>query len=125
MVSNESKPAPLHKTPADLGRAVRSDATVEAAWKDLTALARNEWVCWVTSAKQSTTRDRRIERTLEELKEGKRRPCGPVAGPAVRIADPARGSGSSVTVRGTHPPLFGFGEAIESVYRRGWFPAVR
>jgi uncharacterized protein YdeI (YjbR/CyaY-like superfamily) len=75
IMNDESKPAPLHKTPADLGKAVRSDATVQAAWKDLTPLARNEWICWVTSAKQRITRDRRIERALEELREGKRRPC--------------------------------------------------
>jgi uncharacterized protein YdeI (YjbR/CyaY-like superfamily) len=65
----------LHEIPADLKKALRTDATTQAAWDDLTALARNEWICWVTSAKQETTRNRRIQRALEDLQAGKRRPC--------------------------------------------------
>ena len=75
LVNNESKPGPLHKAPAYLRKVLRSNATVQAAWSNLTPLARNEWVCWVISAKQSATRSRRIQRAIEELKEGKRRPC--------------------------------------------------
>ncbi len=72
---NESKPGPLHKIPADFRKALDSEATTQAAWKDLTPLARNEWICWVISAKQGTTRSRRIRRAIEELLAGKRRPC--------------------------------------------------
>jgi hypothetical protein len=61
-MKNESKPGPVHKTPADLCKALSSEATTQAAWKDLTPLARNEWICWVISAKQGTTRGRRIQR---------------------------------------------------------------
>ena len=50
-----------------------SDAT--ALWQDITTLARNEFICWVEDAKQAQTRQRRIERTVEELLEGKKRPC--------------------------------------------------
>jgi hypothetical protein len=46
-----------------------------ALWQDLTPLGRNEFICWVDDAKQPKTRQRRIERTCEELREGKRRPC--------------------------------------------------
>jgi uncharacterized protein YdeI (YjbR/CyaY-like superfamily) len=74
-VTNASKPGPVHKIPADLRDAIGSHATAQAAWTDLTPLARNEWICWVISAKQETTRSRRIQRAVEELKEGKRRPC--------------------------------------------------
>jgi uncharacterized protein YdeI (YjbR/CyaY-like superfamily) len=74
-MKNESKPGPVHKTPADLCKALSSEATTQAAWKDLTPLARNEWICWVISAKQGTTRSRRIQRAVEELQAGKRRPC--------------------------------------------------
>jgi uncharacterized protein YdeI (YjbR/CyaY-like superfamily) len=42
---------PLHKTPTDLRKALSSDAITRAAWEDLTPLARNEWTCWVISAK--------------------------------------------------------------------------
>jgi len=73
MMNNESKPGPLHKAPADLRKALSSAA--QATWRDLTPLARNEWICWVISAKQSITRRRRIRRAVEELAEGKRRPC--------------------------------------------------
>ena len=75
MVKNETKPGPVHKTPGDMRKALSSVATTQAAWKDLTPLARNEWICWVISAKQGTTRSRRMQRLVEELKAGKRRPC--------------------------------------------------
>jgi Bacteriocin-protection, YdeI or OmpD-Associated len=66
---------PLHKIPRDMRMALSSGATTQAAWKDLTPLARNEWICWVISAKQETTRTRRLQRVVEELEAGKRRPC--------------------------------------------------
>lgn len=75
MAKNESRPGPVHETPPDLRKAVGSEATALAAWEHLTPLARNEWICWVSSAKQGATRSRRIQRAVEELKMGKRRPC--------------------------------------------------
>lgn len=66
---------PLHRAPADLSKAIGSNSIARAAWKELTPLARNEWICWVTTAKQSATRSRRIERAVEDLQAGKRRPC--------------------------------------------------
>ena len=44
-------------------------------WEDITPLARNEWICWVTSVKKAETRSQHIERLREDLKHGKRRPC--------------------------------------------------
>src|SRR5215469_11604143 len=75
IAKNDSKPGPVHKLPADLRRALSADAAVHAAWKGLTPLARNEWICFVTSAKQKETRARRIRRAINQLEEGKRRPC--------------------------------------------------
>src|SRR3984893_14674856 len=76
--SKTGKPSSVHKTPTDLRVALRSEATTQAAWQDLTPLARNEWICWVISAQQETTRNRRIQRAVEELKAAKRRPsCWP------------------------------------------------
>jgi uncharacterized protein YdeI (YjbR/CyaY-like superfamily) len=75
MAKNETKAGPVHRTPADMRSALGSGAKTRAAWKDLTPLARNEWICWVTSVKQETTRRRRIQRLLEDLEAGKRRPC--------------------------------------------------
>jgi uncharacterized protein YdeI (YjbR/CyaY-like superfamily) len=65
----------VHDLPADLRTALIADATALEAWKDITPLARNEFICWVEDAKQQTTRERRIRRTQEELEEGQRRPC--------------------------------------------------
>lgn len=64
-----------HQAGADLEAAVRADADVLDLWRGLTPLGRNEFICWVEDAKQPQTRQRRIERTTEELREGKKRPC--------------------------------------------------
>jgi len=65
----------VHMLPADLRHALIANTTALGAWKDITPLARNEFICWVEDAKQETTRARRIRRTQEELEEGQRRPC--------------------------------------------------
>ena len=65
----------VHKIPEDLHKALASDSKALEAWKNLTPLARNEWICWVTFVKKEETRKEHIKRTTSELKEGKRRPC--------------------------------------------------
>jgi bacteriocin resistance YdeI/OmpD-like protein len=65
----------VHELPTDLRGALIANDTALAAWKDITPLARNEFICWVEDAKQEKTRERRIRRTQEELEEGQRRPC--------------------------------------------------
>jgi uncharacterized protein YdeI (YjbR/CyaY-like superfamily) len=65
----------VHELPADLRETLVADTSVLEAWKDITPLARNEFICWVEDAKRKTTRERRIRRTREELEEGMRRPC--------------------------------------------------
>ena len=65
----------VHKLPVDLRDALLANPVALAAWRDITPLARNEFICWVEDAKQAMTRERRIRRTQEELGEGKRRPC--------------------------------------------------
>src|SRR5678816_3391992 len=52
-----------------------SDRAALAIWEDLTPLARNEWICWVTFVKKDETRKEHVQRTVSELKEGMRRPC--------------------------------------------------
>ncbi len=64
-----------HKMPADLQKALTSDKTALALWEDLTPLARNEWICWVTFVKKDETRIEHVKRVVSELKEGMRRPC--------------------------------------------------
>jgi hypothetical protein len=65
----------VHKAQNDMVAAVQFNPETLALWQDLTPLGRNEFICWVDDAKQPKTRQRRIARTCEELREGKRRPC--------------------------------------------------
>jgi len=65
----------LHKVAQGLRKALNSSAKARSAWEDITPLARNEWICWVTSVKKSETRADHIKRTIAELAEGKYRPC--------------------------------------------------
>ena len=65
----------VHETPADLANALTKTKTISGIWESLTPIARNEFICWVEDAKQENTRARRINRTLEELLDGQKRPC--------------------------------------------------
>lgn len=65
----------VHTVPADLRKVLTVNKKVLSAWNDLTPLARNEWICWITSFKKPETRKNHIERARVELVEGKRRPC--------------------------------------------------
>ena len=65
----------VHEAREDFQAALQSNRKVFSLWKSLTPLGRNEFICWVDDAKQPTTRRRRIERTCDELLEGKKRPC--------------------------------------------------
>ena len=65
----------VHNVPADLKQALTSILEAQAAWEDITPLARNEFICWVEDAKKPETRASRIERTKMDMITGKRRPC--------------------------------------------------
>ncbi|QGP78725.1 YdeI/OmpD-associated family protein [Sphingobium sp. CAP-1] len=65
----------VHEAGDDLQDALRSDPDLLRLWEGLTPLGRNEFICWVDDAKQARTRQRRIARACEEVREGKRRPC--------------------------------------------------
>src|SRR3989344_4134932 len=65
----------LHPIPSDLQKTLNSDPKAQSAWNSLTPLARNEWICWITSFKKPETRKNHLERAITELKAGKRRPC--------------------------------------------------
>lgn len=75
MTQNKLASGVAHKMPSDLQKTLITGPKARQAWEDITPLARNEWICWVESAKQTKTRSRRIERTSEELIAGNRRPC--------------------------------------------------
>jgi uncharacterized protein YdeI (YjbR/CyaY-like superfamily) len=65
----------VHKVPLDLEKAIIGAPKVRALWESITPLARNEWICWVTSGKKAETRNIRIEKALSKMKGGMRRPC--------------------------------------------------
>src|SRR5438552_6074047 len=67
----ESEP----RLPADLRKALAATSTAKAQWRDLTPIARRDFISWIESAKQPETRRRRIERAGSMLAAGKRRPC--------------------------------------------------
>ncbi len=51
---------PVHRLPGDLRKAITSDSLVRRMWADITPLARNEWICWVTAGKKAEPRGIRI-----------------------------------------------------------------
>ena len=75
MSQNKISSGVVHEVPADLKKTLTSDPQALTAWEDITPLARNEWICWIESAKKAETRSRRIEWGCSSLKDGKRRPC--------------------------------------------------
>ena len=69
------EPVPEPIMPGDLQVALTASDNAKTLWKDLTPIGRTDWIRWVVSARQPETRARRIRRTVEQLSEGKRRPC--------------------------------------------------
>jgi hypothetical protein len=66
---------PEPRVPVDLRKALAAAPEARAVWSDITPVARNDWIHWITSAKQSETRARRIHNACEMLAAGKRRVC--------------------------------------------------
>ena len=65
----------VHRAGEDMRAALTAEPEVLDLWRKLTPLGRNEFICWVEDAKQAKTRQRRIQCTIDELREGKKRPC--------------------------------------------------
>ena len=63
------------RVPTDLRNALAAAPLVEPVWRDLTPIARRDFISWIDSAKQPETRRRRIEKACSMLVAGKRRPC--------------------------------------------------
>lgn len=65
----------MHTLPADLRTALQSAKSARHTWDDITPLARNEYICWITSGAKAETRNIRIKKALSKLSGGMRRPC--------------------------------------------------
>ena len=66
---------PEPKVPADWAKALASDPQTRALWRDITPLARWDWIRWIGSTRNRDTRAIRIEKTLSKLRSGKRAAC--------------------------------------------------
>src|SRR5438067_13675082 len=63
------------RLPTDLRKALAATPVAKVQWRDLTPIARRDFISWIDSAKQLETRRRRIEKACSMLAAGKRRPC--------------------------------------------------
>lgn len=66
---------PEPKLPADLRQALAANAAAKATWKDITAVARRDWIHWISSGKKAETRVKRIDVAIDKLACGNRRAC--------------------------------------------------
>ena len=66
---------PETRMPMELCKALRVAPRAQASWADITPMARQNWILWITTAKQPETRTRRIENACDMLASGKRRVC--------------------------------------------------
>jgi Bacteriocin-protection, YdeI or OmpD-Associated/Domain of unknown function (DUF1905) len=67
---------PEPKVPQDLKSALAAaPPKIQQMWKDITPMARWEWVRWVNETRNPDTRTRRVEVTISKMQHGKRRPC--------------------------------------------------
>lgn len=67
---------PEPNVPQDFEAALASaPQKIQDLWKDITPMARWEWVRWVNATRNPDTRKRRVEVSISKMKNGKRRPC--------------------------------------------------
>ena len=63
------------EVPADIRSALAAAPRARSLWKDITPMARWEWIRWIRSTSSSETRMKRIEVACSKLEAGERRPC--------------------------------------------------
>lgn len=99
---DSTKDWPEPSVPQDLGSALATaPRKIQQLWKDITPMARWEWVRWVNATKNPDTRERRVEVTISKMNSGKRRPCcfdlaactDPNLSKSGRLVEPTRSSG--------------------------------
>mgnify|MGYP001191869644 CR=1 FL=1 len=71
-----TKDWPEPDVPHDLETALAAaPQKIQEVWKDITPMARWEWVRWVNATNNPETRKRRVEVSISKMNSGKRRPC--------------------------------------------------
>src|SRR3984957_13356018 len=61
--------------PEDWQKALFADPKAHKLWKDITPMARWDWIRWIRAVKTPETRQKHIEVALDKLNKGMRRPC--------------------------------------------------
>jgi hypothetical protein len=61
--------------PEDVKKALSASAKANELWKDITPLARWDWIRWIRAVKTPETRQKHIDIALSKLNKGERRPC--------------------------------------------------
>lgn len=67
-------PGILHELPDFIKKEILAKK-IHETWESLTPIQRNEYICWVTMAKQDATKEKRLRIMIENLSDGKRNPC--------------------------------------------------
>jgi hypothetical protein len=71
LVAEEPEP----RVPADIKTSLAANPAAQATWDDITAIARRDWIHWITSGKKAETRVKRIATACDKLAGGSRRAC--------------------------------------------------
>jgi hypothetical protein len=67
---------PEPNVPQDLETALAAaPQKIQDLWREITPMARWEWVRWVNATQNPDTRRRRVDVSISKMKSGKRRPC--------------------------------------------------
>lgn len=71
-----TKEWPEPDIPKDFAAALEAaPEKIHGIWKDITPMARWEWIRWVNATSVPETRQRRVEASISKMNSGKRRPC--------------------------------------------------
>lgn len=63
------------RIPSDVKKALAAHPDALEVWDDTTTLARWDWLRWIRSTNNRSTRQIRIEKMISKLQSGNRRPC--------------------------------------------------
>ena len=63
------------EVPVDLKKALAASPKAQGLWKDITPMARWDWIRWIRAVKLKETRQKHIEVALSKFNKGMRRPC--------------------------------------------------
>jgi hypothetical protein len=66
---------PETRVPMELRQALAAAPLAQTTWADITPMARQNWILWISSTKHLETRRSRIEKACDMLASGKRRVC--------------------------------------------------